>query len=428
MKKMKIFTLALMIILGMSLFAQDAEIEKDISVDEQEEYQDAQQEVQEAMEDVQEEIQEAMEDAQEALNEANINITLPNTPTETNRPKMGVFLENLDFQSAYEMHYDYNYGVLLSGVVRGGNAYKAGLMKGDIIMAFDGTKVRHEEHLTRLIRKQAVGNTVTIKYFRDEQTYETTLTFAAPKEEKTAEGMITEKFKTRKRISVGYGGGSWIPVWYNPDVEELNVALANLGFADEVIPEDGILLQGGGGKGNVGHGWFIGGMGVGYKNNKTTKVDWTLDDGTIIPDVSRKLTYGMNYWGVTLDKRYAISKKFVTSLGFALGGGKEWLKVKQNADNGNIPNFDFNDPQFGTNYDYTSTLKMKQTFVIFQPKAMVMYHFLDWLGLRLEAGYVASYAPYGLKVTQNGEKVDFVNEPDIDMNGFTVSIGPWFGF
>jgi len=51
-------------------------------------------------------------------------------------PLLGVYLADMTFQDAYEMHYDYNYGVLLSGVVPGGGAQQAGLMKGDIIMEF----------------------------------------------------------------------------------------------------------------------------------------------------------------------------------------------------------------------------------------------------------------------------------------------------
>lgn len=422
MKTMKIFGLMLLLVMSTLLIAQDADA-VEVKMDEKmADYEEAMQEA-----------QEALESAQVDLDNANINITLPQI-VANKTPKMGVFLEDIDFQEAYEKHYDYNYGVLISGVVRDGNAYRAGIMKGDIIMEFDGTKVRHESHLSRLIRNQQFGNTVTVKYFRDEQVFDTTLTFTLPKEVTMGEKgeiIVTQEAK-KKKYSVGHGGGSWIPVWYTPDVENLNMVMANLGFGDEVISEDGILLQGGGGKGHVGHGWFVGGMGVGYENSKTTRVDWDImqNDSLIVTlnNVPRKLSYGMNYWGVTLDKRYALSKKFVSSIGFALGGGKQWIKVKQTADNGDIPNFNFNDPHFGDNYDYESVLKMKQNFVIFQPKAMVMYHFLDWLGLRLEAGYLGSYAPYGWKVTENGEKVDFANEPEIDMNGLTLTIGPWFGF
>ncbi|MBC8525683.1 MAG: PDZ domain-containing protein, partial [Candidatus Cloacimonetes bacterium] len=77
--------------------------------------------------------------------------------TDTETPFMGVYLDDLDFEDAYEMHYDYNYGVLLDGVVKGGPADKAGLMEEDIIMEFDGVKARYEDRLRSLIKSKHVG-------------------------------------------------------------------------------------------------------------------------------------------------------------------------------------------------------------------------------------------------------------------------------
>ena len=107
----------------------------------------------------------------------------------TETPVMGVYLDDLNFEDAYEMHYDYNYGVLLDGVVKGGPADKAGLMENDIIMEFDGVKARYEDRLRSLIKSKNVGNSVKVKYFRDEKIMTTTLILGSrkPKKEKEYE-------------------------------------------------------------------------------------------------------------------------------------------------------------------------------------------------------------------------------------------------
>lgn len=356
--------------------------------------------------------------------------------TDTETPFMGVYLDDLDFEDAYEMHYDYNYGVLLDGVVKGGPADKAGLMEEDIIMEFDGVKARYEDHLRRLIKSKNVGDSVKVKYFRDENIMTTTLTLGSrkPKKEKEYEEITKEgKVIRKKKLSVGYGGGSWIPVWYMPDIKVINKLLLDLDFKEETFSEDGFLLQGGGGKGTIGKGWFIGGMGAGFEDEATTKHDWihykegVLDTSTI----SRKAEYKISFGGVTLDKRFAISRKFVGSFGFLLGTGKNSIKISQTDDNGEIPNFDFEDDpsgQMDEYYDYKSNLSLEQKFIVFQPKVMMMYRINSWLGIRAEAGYMASYSSKGWKAKRNGESIKIDNEPDTNMNGYTFTIGPWFGF
>jgi len=96
-------------------------------------------------------------------------------------PRLGAFINDMDFEDAYTMHYPYCYGVYINDVTTGGNADRAGLVEGDIIMEFDGEKVRFEDHLLQLRDSKNIGDTVTIKIFRNEQEIETQLTFAAPK-------------------------------------------------------------------------------------------------------------------------------------------------------------------------------------------------------------------------------------------------------
>jgi hypothetical protein len=412
--KMAILAMFLMLIVGLSAQSLNEEINKEI----------------------QKELQEAMKEKDEALK--SIRITLDkNLDENTSDSFMGIYLADMCFKDAYDMRYKYNYGVLVKGVSAGGPAQAAGLMKGDIIMEFAGEKAYHDSYLSQLIKMQSVGKKTLVKFYRYDKILETEVTIGSRKEyskketSEGKEGIQSQGSKTKH--SVGHGGGSWIPVWYQPDVEEINVFLKDLGFQSETFSENGFLMQGGGGKGNVGKGWFIGGMGAGYKNEETTKHAWAhykegILDTTI---VSRTAKYDVSFGGVTLDKRMALSKNLITSLGFMLGAGNSGFKITQKDSNQLLENFDFvTNPseQMDDTYQYVSTLKMRKDYMIFQPKIMAMYRILGWLAFRAEVGYMTSYSSKGWKIERNGESVKGENIPSADMNGLTFSIGPWFGF
>ncbi|MEA4815443.1 MAG: trypsin-like peptidase domain-containing protein [Lachnospiraceae bacterium] len=58
-------------------------------------------------------------------------------------------------------------GVYVAGVVEGGSAEKAGLQKGDVIVAFNGETILDMETLQKSIAKQEIGATVDIKIIRN---------------------------------------------------------------------------------------------------------------------------------------------------------------------------------------------------------------------------------------------------------------------
>lgn len=386
----------------------------------------------EEVEDIDVIIEDAMGELEMELDDAEKTIIInPRLDYDADTPKMGIFPADLDFKDIYELHYDYNYGVYLTGVTTDGPSDKAGLMEGDILMEFDGEKIRFEDHLIRMIKSHQIGDEIKIKFFRDEAIYETVVTLDTL-DKKDADITITSGQKRKKKVYVGHGGGGWVPVWFMPDVTDINNILADLGFKEETFSEDGFLLQGGAGKGHVGKGWFIGGIGAGYHNKETSKHDWThfMNGEEVTSIVSRKVKYDIGYGGVTLDKRLGISKGIITSLGFMIGWGSNMIRISQSDNNGALPNFDFDDPSVNLDefYDYRSKLKLNQDFILFQPKAMLMFRILDWLAIRSEVGYMLSHSTDGWKAKWNGEKVKLENAPDSNLDGLTLTIGPWFGF
>ncbi|MEA2096848.1 MAG: PDZ domain-containing protein [Candidatus Cloacimonadota bacterium] len=400
MKKILLVGMVIMLISSVALFAQEQSAE-------------------EVSEEVQLEIEAAMKEVEEAMEEVNINILVGRTSEET--PKMGIFLSNMDFEDAYKMHYPYCYGVYVTGVSQDGPAQRAGITKGDIIMEFDGKKAKFESNLVKLIKSKNIGDEVQVKIFRDEEILMADLTLATlkPKEMTiTKDGM---KIKKKKKLSVGFGGGGWIPVWFVDDNEfaDINHILEAYDFTG--LDEKGILMHGGGGHGNVGKGWFIGGMGAGYTIDKKKGHDI---DGDEIIDVTRRMLYTNGYGGVTLDKRFAITKKMVTSLGFMLGWGGHNLQISQTDGD-----YDWSTLNDDMDSSANNAIELEKNYIMFQPKATLMYKVLDWLSIRAEGGYMLSHSyTGGWDAVSCEDNFVVANSPETPYQGYTISIGPWFGF
>ena len=372
-----------------------------------------------AAENTQIAIDAAMEEVENALDDINVEVLVSRTSEST--PKMGVFLSNMDFEDAYKMHYPYCYGVYVTGVTKDGPAQKAGIIKGDIIMEFDGKKAKFEDNLVKLIRSKNIGDNVKVKVFRDEDVLIADLTLATltPKDSDiiiTKDGL---KKKIKKKLSVGHGGGGWIPVWFVDDNEfaDINHVLDAYGFNG--LDEKGILMQGGGGHGNVGKGWFIGGMGAGYSIDK--KKGHITEDGE---PVTRRMLYTNSYGGVTLDKRIAITKNLVTSLGFMLGWGGHNLQISQT--DGAYDWLELNDDM---DKSANNAIELEKNYIMFQPKATIMYRIIDWLSIRAEGGYMLSHSyTGGWDAVSCEDNFEIDNSPETPYQGYTISIGPWFGF
>ena len=382
-------------------------------------------EIEQAMEEMSGELEAAMQEIEMELgSDSDVNIMLGLRSKDARTPKMGVYLSDMTFKRAWEMHYPYCHGVLISGTTGEGAARKAGLMDDDIIIEFDGTPVRHEDHLVSLIQSCAIGDTVPVKYFRFGEEGTTALVLQTASGDITPVDEVTDiedivLVKEKKRPSVGYGGGSWYPVWYTPDFVDINAVLTGLEFRE--LREEGILLNGGGGKGNIGNGWMLGGMGAGYTMDRS--INTTVGPANDI-NVIRRMRYSFGYGGVTLDKRFPLFNKITPSVGFMLGWGGVNLEIDQTQGN-----YDWNNLPGMMNDNYNSHLELHKDYILFQPKATILWRFTDWLGIQVEGGYLFSYSwntGWDTKVVNDNFEVD--NSPETSLDGYTITIGPWFGF
>ncbi len=100
-------------------------------------------------------------------------------------------------------------GALVGGVVNESPAGKAGIKRGDVIIAFNGTDIKQMSDLPRLVAETPVGKTVDIKVIRDGKEVDLKITVAELTEERLRAQMpVSEK-------SLGMKVDNITPRWTN---------------------------------------------------------------------------------------------------------------------------------------------------------------------------------------------------------------------
>ncbi len=350
---------------------------------------------------------------------------------------MGVYTEELTVSQIRELEYKETFGVLITGVVKNSPSYKYGLIKDDIIMNVGSDKVTDKNAFLKIVSSHNAGDSVTIKVFRLGKEKEIPFVFGSKRTAITvninSEKSFDEDFSNdsfdeprKSKKSAGYGGGTWMPIWTMINMDDVNGLLTRLKF--NKLDENGILLNGGGGKLPIGNGLFIGGMGAGYTIDRKTIVN-ILDLSTVDPSdlksVSRRMIYNNYFWAVTLDKRVPITKNFITSIGFGIGTAGQSIEISQTGDTYNWDILENQLANLNNNY-----VNLSKSYIIVHPKLELMYRLNSWLAMRAEGGFVYGYSWHNnWKNSVCGDEYE-VNGTDINTKyqGYTVSIGPWFGF
>jgi hypothetical protein len=410
---MKKVLLVLILALTIALFAEESEIAQEEQI----------------TQEIQEDIDEAMAENADAMDEIKdvAGIEVNYSSNQSNKAFMGVTSTDLCMSKMQELGYNKMYGVLITGVTANSAADFFRLGKDDIIMKIGKYKVTNSKEFSKILSFYRAGDQAIIKIFRLGKEMEIDFVFGSRNSKLIKENnkiILVDRSskpdtpKGKKRLSGGTGGGSWLPIWFNGDFDDINSVLSSNGLDDlaniEIMDKKGILLHGGAGKGNVGKNWMLGGMGAGYSYTTSRKTD----NGD-----TRKINVEVGYWGITLDKRHSFTKKITVAAGFMIGGAHQSVKLTQtDADF----NWDFTDESEVAN---SSILSMRKDYIIFQPKAVAMYRILDWLAIRAEGGYIMSHAlESGWKAKMGGNDYTVNDSPNSPFDGITFTIGPWFGF
>jgi serine protease Do len=82
---------------------------------------------------------------------------------------LGVYVTDIDEEIMGKMGLESENGVLISDVVEDSPAEKAGLEKDDVIISFDGKKVKGVNQFIRLVGRTEPGDEVEIKVIRDKE-------------------------------------------------------------------------------------------------------------------------------------------------------------------------------------------------------------------------------------------------------------------
>jgi S1-C subfamily serine protease len=80
---------------------------------------------------------------------------------------LGIFMDELTARMKEKAGYPHENGVMITTVVPGGPAEKAGIKDGDICYLFDGVKVEDPVQLAKLVRERKAGDKAAIVIYRD---------------------------------------------------------------------------------------------------------------------------------------------------------------------------------------------------------------------------------------------------------------------
>ncbi|PID29030.1 MAG: hypothetical protein CSB55_02885 [Candidatus Cloacimonadota bacterium] len=102
------------------------------------------------------------------------------------KPYMGVSMREPRAEVLKELNANINYGILLSGIVKGSPAEKAGLEKNDILIRFNGEKLYTVSQFDKMMELEKAGNKVKLEFMRDGKKKKTSLVLADREEFKNA--------------------------------------------------------------------------------------------------------------------------------------------------------------------------------------------------------------------------------------------------
>ncbi len=83
------------------------------------------------------------------------------------RGRLDIIIQEINAQIAKALNIEYNYGVLVVDAKIGGAGYKAGLKRGDLIIAFNDKKILNSRKLQLCVAETTVGDEVKLTIIRD---------------------------------------------------------------------------------------------------------------------------------------------------------------------------------------------------------------------------------------------------------------------
>lgn len=96
-----------------------------------------------------------------------VAVATPGLAKKSERAWLGVYLQDINRDIKEAMDLESKRGALIAGVVEESPAEEAGIEEEDVIVEFDGEKVRSSSSLTRLVKKHSPGDEITLTLVRE---------------------------------------------------------------------------------------------------------------------------------------------------------------------------------------------------------------------------------------------------------------------
>jgi Do/DeqQ family serine protease len=147
---------------------------------------------------------------------------------KVSRGYLGINIQNLDWERAQAFGLEAAAGALVTSVVSGSPADRAGVEHGDVVVAVDGRSVKETRDLVDYVSARPPGSTVRLEVLRD-----------GKRVEKQVE-LAERELPGRARESEGEGEGRGID-WLGLDYQELTPQLReNFGIGER---EEGVVVR-----------------------------------------------------------------------------------------------------------------------------------------------------------------------------------------
>lgn len=93
----------------------------------------------------------------------------PRAAESNGAPWVGLYVQDIDDEMRDYMSIKEDYGILVNDVIDGSPADEAGLRETDVILKFDGQKVRSTRQLTRIVSDSRIGEKVELQIIRNKK-------------------------------------------------------------------------------------------------------------------------------------------------------------------------------------------------------------------------------------------------------------------
>jgi len=124
---------------------------------------------------------------------------------EVVRGYVGIWLQDIDEKLANALNLKSKEGVLVSDVAEDGPADKAGIRRGDVIVAYDGQKIENGDQLQNLVAVTDPGKKARLTVVRDDEKKEVTVVLGERETEskKKPKGVQPSEEQAGQKLGIG---------------------------------------------------------------------------------------------------------------------------------------------------------------------------------------------------------------------------------